>query len=71
MKRRGRRFVVSGIDFGDGTRVTASIYISASGVSVKRYRSRTTFYMPLDEAVQVLARRAQVRECEVQLGARR
>lgn len=79
VKPRGRALLVSGVDFGNGQRVTAWFSIEFKKekgggyrryVTVRQYRKHRVWALPLNLAAEAVARRAQVRAAEAKLGAR-
>jgi hypothetical protein len=59
--KRGRRFLVEGVNLGDGQPVRCWAYFSANGVVVRRYGCKEhLFIVTLAEAAGIIARRAQV-----------
>jgi hypothetical protein len=61
-KPKGRRYLVSGVNLGDGEFVRAWFIISKDAVIVRRYRAHRTWMLSLKDAAGAVARAAQLRE---------
>jgi hypothetical protein len=71
-KRRkpAKRFLVDGVDLGDGEPQRCWFVIDGdgSGVTVYGYRRRRRWWLPLRDAASVIAVKAQVRLAQSYLG---
>jgi hypothetical protein len=60
-KTYGAHFLVEGVNLGDGESSRVWVHIDKGIVTVRPFRSRRSWTLPLDEAAGMVARAAQVR----------
>ncbi len=63
-----KRVLLERVDFGDGKPVRAWLTMTDTGVEIQRWHSWKRWWVPLDDAAEVLCRRAQVRMCQTLTG---
>jgi hypothetical protein len=66
-KPRGRKFRLV-VDLGDGKPRECWVMVDRQGFAVRAVRGRSTWWLPLGQAAEVVARRAQVRAAEMRMG---
>jgi hypothetical protein len=59
-KVKGRTMLVTGVDLGDGKPATVWMRMGRSGLTVRRFYGRVAHRLTLQEAAELVARRAQL-----------
>ena len=64
MKTHGRRWLVRGVNLGDGQLVKCWVIVKGDVVTVRQWKTKTRIYqLDLAEAAGMIARRVQVKRC--------
>lgn len=67
-KTRARRFVVAGVNLGDGDLRKVWVVIDEEGMTIRAFRGRKRWWVPLSEAASIVAVRAQRNAASRRLG---